>query len=401
MTNFEIALLVARQTAPRDFGVFSIGLTLYVALLWVSRSLCTEPYVVSLAAAAPEDQRAQATGATGAALTVGVFAGLIVVGVGIVVESPPAVLGAMALAMPALLLQDAFRYVMLAAGRSRSAALNDLLWLASQTVLAVALIWSGRSTAVLLTVAFGTGASVAAALGALQTRVLPKPRATRSWIHDHRELAIPFVLEFMAIAGSLQLVLLLVAAIAGVRAVGDLRAALILTGPLTVVFLGLYVLALPEAVRLRERSTAALRGLVRALGIAMPAATVLWTVAVLAVPNSVGMKILGPYWSTARRLLPVMAVLTAANSCALAAALGLRAVGAAKASLRARLRAAPFGIVGGATGAVLGAGRGAAMGLAVAALIDATLVWIAVSRAFRNEITAGQAAPSVASQPPL
>jgi len=401
LTNFAIALLVARQTAPRDFGVFSIGLTLYVALLWVSRSLCTEPYVVTLAAATPEDQRAQATDATGAALTVGIFAGLIVVGVGIIVESAPAVLGAMAIAMPGLLLQDAYRYVMLASGRARSAALNDLVWLVSETLLAAVLIWSGHSTAVLLTLAFGLGASIGAAVGALQTRVIPKPRATRSWLHDHRELAIPFVLEFIAIAGGLQLSLLLVAALAGVKAVGDLRAGLILTGPLTVVFLGLYVLSLPEAVRLRERSTAALGRFARALGIIMPAATVLWTMAVLAVPRSVGVQILGDYWSPARRLLPATATLTAANACALAAAMGLRALGAAKASLRARLRAAPFGILGGAIGALLAAARGAAVGLAAAAFIDAALVWIALRRALKKEMTAGHAMASLASQPPL
>ena len=58
ITNFAICIAVARQAPPAEFGAFSLALTLYVTLLWASRSLTTEPFVVRFTAAPPGDQRA-------------------------------------------------------------------------------------------------------------------------------------------------------------------------------------------------------------------------------------------------------------------------------------------------------------------------------------------------------
>jgi hypothetical protein len=83
-----------------------------------------------------------------------------------------------------------------------------------------------------------------------------------------------------------------------------------------------------------------------------------------------------------------VAVLIAGHGCALAAVVGLRALGAARQSLGARLWGAPVFLAGGIGGSLVGGAYGAGVGLAVAAWVDAGLAWWALRR-----VIVGGAAP--------
>ncbi|MFN2606525.1 MAG: hypothetical protein ABR511_01320 [Acidimicrobiales bacterium] len=391
LTNFTISVAVARSASPREFGIFSLGLTMYVTLLWASRSVTTEPFVVRFTAAPPDEQRAAARQAAGTATVVGMVSACVLVAVG-AAGGPLAlrVLAAVAVGMPGLLAQDSLRYVLFAAGRARSAAANDGTWLLLQAVVVAALVAAGRASAATLTLAFGASASAAAALGMYQTGVVPAPARAGKWLRRHRDLGVPFFLELVAVTGSMQVALLAVAATAGAAAIGAVRAAMLLLGPLTVVFLGLFVISIPEAIRVRGRSATALPRMVAALGVGLPAATALWTAVVLLIPRRLGVDLLGPNWVPGRHLVPPVAVLVAGHGCALAAIVGLRALGAARQSLGARLWGAPAFLVGGIAGAAAGGAYGAGIGLAVAAWFDAGLAWFA----FRRLLAGGGAEPT-------
>ena len=384
-TNFAIGLVVARVAAPRQFGVYSLAFTLYAMLLWVSRSVTTDPFVVRLTARPAPEQRAAARQAVGAATVVGLASG---VAMGMVAGAGGAatgrIVGAMALAMPAFLAQDSYRYVLFAAGRARSAAVNDSVWLLTEIIAVAALYATGHATTAAVVAAFGLGAGVAAVCGAGQTGVAPSLRSCYRWVRDHRDLAVPYVLELMTIAGVVQVALLIVAAVSGAVAIGALRAAMLLLGPLTVLFLGVLVAGVPEAVRLRQRSGRALSRLVLFLGVAMPAASGLLTGAIMLLPTRVGRDVLGANWAPGRHVLPAVGVMVAGQGCALAATVGLRALGAARRSLGARLWGAPVFLIGGVAGAMVDGAFGAAVGLAVAAWLDAGLVWGAFGRAQRQ-----------------
>ena len=383
LTNFFITLLVARQSGARAFGTFSLGLTLYVFLLWVSRSLVTDPFVVRVSGAAAHVQRRSAAHATGAALTVGLLAAPLVAIVGFLAErGAPLIIGAFALAIPFLLTQDALRYVLFAAGRARAAAINDLVWLLVQVVsIAASFLVQDSPRASTLVGSFGVGAAVAALYGCRQTGVVPSPRSAWLWIYGHRDLGIPFVTELIAVTGTVQIALLAVGTVAGIVALGELRAAMLLMGPLTVLFLGVFVVTTPEAVRLVKRSPEALSRLVIGLGTVMLTTTVVWALAIQLVPDEIGARILGANWGSGRRLLLPVAALIAGNSCALAAVVGLRALGAARASLGARLWGAPVVLIGGIVGARIGGPYGAAVGLAMASWVDVVLAGTAFRRA--------------------
>ena len=383
LTNFVIALVVARAVGLREFGAFSLAFTLYVFFLWGSRSLATEAFVVRLTAASPTDQRAAARQVSGTALAIGaVLAAAGALAGAVDRSSTGRVLMVMALSMPGLLVQDVYRYVLFVAGKPRSAAVNDVLWLTVQSALVLVLVVAGQARGVPLVAAFGLSAGVSAVVGGLQTGVVPRPRAGWRWVHANRDLAVPFVLELLAITGMIQLALVAVAVILGVAAVGQLRAAMLLLGPLTVVFLGLFVIGVPEAVRLRQRSRSAFLTAILGLGVGMPLVAFLWTAGLLLVPDHVGLDVLRANWTAARQVLVPVAVLTAGHSCALAAIVGLRALGAARQSLRARLWGAPVFLGGGVIGAWAGGAYGAGVGLAVGAWLDAVVAWVALRWAF-------------------
>lgn len=391
LTNFGLAVLVAHQAAAAEFGTFGLALSLYVSLLWASRALCTEPFAVRYGSEPLPEQDAAARGATGAALAVGLVAGVVVFVIGLAVEPGfPVVLGTMSLAMPALLTQDAFRYVLFSQKRVKAAAAIDLLWAGVQFGIAAILIVSYRATPATLVAAFGTGAAVSAFAAAWWGRIVPSLARAPAWLARYRRLSVPSFLELAVVTGTIQVTMLAIAAVAGLAAVGELRGSLILLGPLSVLFVGVFVAALPEAVRRRDRSPAALERLVAGLGVGMVLVTVGWSVVLVLVPSGVGTSILGSNWQPARHLLPAIAGLTAGNACALAAVIGLRATGAAVRCLRARLLVAPAMLVGGVVGATQGA-YGAALGLAVASWLDALVTWTA----FRRAISGGHAPPVV------
>lgn len=378
LTNLGISLAVAREASPRQFGIFSLALTLYVTLLWAARSVTAEPFVVRFTAAAGEEQRAAAGEAVGAALTMGGVAALVMLAVG--AGGGPGtlpVLAAMAIGMPGLLTQDSYRYVLLAAGRARAATANDALWFLVQAGGVAALFAAHRATATTLALAFGGSATVAAVVAATQTGVAPVPTAGLRWARRHRDLCVPFFFEMVAVTGMVQVALLAIAATSGAPAIGALRAAMLLLGPLTVVFVGVFVAGVPEAIRLRERRPSAFPRLIPALGVVMPLIAVAWGGLLLLTPNRGGTALLGTNWAPARHVIPPVAAMTAGHGCALAGIVGLRALGMARQSLGARLWGAPVFVVGGVVGSVTGGAYGAAVGLAVAAWFDAALVWVA------------------------
>ncbi|HEX2272387.1 MAG TPA: hypothetical protein VHG90_00755 [Acidimicrobiales bacterium] len=382
VTNFVVTLVVARQADPHEFGTFGVGLTVYLLVLWLSRSLTTEPFVVRLTAAGPDDQRSAAREAVGAATALGLAtAAVLLAAAALGGPTSAAVNVVLAVSLPVLLAQDAYRYMLFAAGRARAAAVNDLVWLLSEVVLITVLLVTDRATPAAVAAAFGSGGAAAALCGWRQTRVTPAPRSAWAWVARHRDLGVPFALELVAVTGMIQIAMLGVAVSAGLVALGALRAAMLLFGPLTVLFMGLFAVGVPEAVRLRQRPGPAMRRFIVGLGVAMPLAALLWALAVLLLPDSVGTGVLRSNWEPGRRLVPAMAVLVAGHSCTYAAVIGLRALGAARQSLVARLWAAPGFVIGGMAGASVAGARGAAAGLAAAAWVDAVLAWTAFGRA--------------------
>ncbi len=392
VTNFSITLVVAHQSSPREFGAFSVALALYIFLIWASRSLVAEPYVIRLTRAPAVEQRTAAGPALGAAAALGVASAVVLLAGALLFRSEGAVLAAMAVGMPGLFVQDTYRYILIAAGRARAAAANDCLWLALQSACVAGLLVTGLADAVTLTGAFAASGTAAAVVAARQAGLVPGVRSWWDWLGRHRDLGVPFVLELVAVNGMTHVTMVGVGLLGGIVAVGELRAATLLMSPPTVLFAGAFLVGTAEAVRLREESLRRLSALVLVLALSTSLLTALWALIVTFLPDAAGRSLLQSNWGAARDLLVPVAALTAANACILAGIVGLRALEAARRSLQVRLWAAPVILLGGLAGVAAGGAYGAGAGLAAGSAVSAVLTWSAFRRAVTQEAT-GRARP--------
>ena len=82
---------------------------------------------------------------------------------------------ALGLTLPGLLLQDSWRFAFFALGRGSQAFLNDVIWaVAMVPALVLSCRLTGHANVFWFVFAWGAAAAVAAAIGPLQARVVPR-----------------------------------------------------------------------------------------------------------------------------------------------------------------------------------------------------------------------------------
>jgi O-antigen/teichoic acid export membrane protein len=394
LTNFAVGVYVARQLGPADFGVFSLAFATYLFALNAARGLATDPLVVRFSGASTDAWRRAAAAATGTAALVGtvVGAGCLLAGalLGGTLGSAFLVLGVL---LPGLLLQDSWRFAFFAARRGRDAFLNDLVWACFLGPFIAAVMLSGQVRVQWFVLAWGGAALAAGLVGAAQARVLPRVSLVGGWHRAHRDLGLRYLTENLSFSGANQLRSYGLGAIAGLAAVGALRAAELLLGPVNLVIMGIgSLMAIPEAARLAQHDLSRLRRFVVGLGALLGAAGALWGLVVALLPDGFGQRLLGPTWEPAAALVLPITVMTVLLGVWSAAWTGLRAMGAARRSLRAQLFGASAFLVGSLAGAVLDGAYGAAWGSAAGNLAAACIWWWQFHLATREQELARPAA---------
>jgi O-antigen/teichoic acid export membrane protein len=376
VTNFAIGLLVARSISIAEFGAFSLALAAYRLSLNASRALATEPLGVRFSQVGAAEWRRATQAATGLAATIGLLAALVCLGVGVGLgDSRGDAFVALALWMPSLLVQDAWRYAFFAIGRGGQAFLNDLVWaVALVPSLGILVLAGNRSTAAFM-LAWGGAGGAAAVAGIVQARVVPDPRRTLSWLREQGDLSSRYLFELLAVSGSLQLSFYGIGAIAGLAAVGTIRAAELLLGPLNVLTLGVGIMAVPEAARALRVSLRRLMRVALVTSGVLTSTVLIWGVLILVLPTRIGVAILGGAWAPGRQVVTPLIVLQALNAANTGAFVGLRALAAVHHSVRARLFASICFVTGALAGAAFGGALGAAWGLALAAALNDIVWW--------------------------
>lgn len=405
-TNFGMSVLAARASGAREFGALTVGFSTYLVAMGVSRALAAQPLVIRYSGAAPEAHDGASRAAAGTAVSIGA-AGASVLACASAVAGGRlgAYLLTFALLLPPLLLQDLWRYALVSSARPRSAAINDGSWLIAQAVLTVGVGVASGLTGRSVVLAWGAGASCAAFIGVRQCRALPNVLAVRRWLRRHRDISVRLVVEFVGVLGGSQVTINVLALVAGLEAAGALRAAQVVFGPLTLLFQGVLMGAVPEAARLHRRAPHRLfrHSDVLSLLLALVAAAI--TVIMLVIPNAVGVAILGESWRSAHAvLLPVGFGAMAAGAC-VAPTAALYGMGAVDRSMRTRLIMLPLAFAGGVLGAVLGGAVGAASGLAIAnvagALVYRRQLWSTVIDRDRERVARDERSdtPQLAAAP--
>ena len=102
---------------------------------------------------------------------------------------------ALGLTLPGLLLQDSWRFAFFALGRGGQAFLNDMVWAVALLPALVLLRVTGHANVFWFVFAWGAAAAVAAAVGPLQARVVPRLSGGWEWVSQHRDLGPRYLAE--------------------------------------------------------------------------------------------------------------------------------------------------------------------------------------------------------------
>ena len=383
ISNFAVGIYVARSLGVTAFGVFSLAWVTYGVVLNVSRGLATDPLVVRFSGVPAASWRAAVARSSGTALGVGAALGAVslVVGLALGGRLGPA-FSCLGVVLPGLLLQDAWRFAFFAAGAGRKAFVNDLVW---GVALVPAMVVAARVGSVeAFVLAWGASATVAAVYGCFQSGIRPRTTGAREWLREHHDLGYRYLVENVTNSGASQLRAYGLGAIVGVGAVGVIRGAELLLGPFMAVLMGLSLVTVAEAARVLRRAPHRLGTFCLLLGGGQAAAALFWGGALLLVPDRVGQLVLGGVWSSASELIVPVTLGVAGAGLGTGAAAGLRALGAARRSLRSQLIASACYVIGGLGGAVVAGTVGSAWGVAAATVCGSAAWWLHLRSALRE-----------------
>ena len=377
LTNFAVGIYIVHSLGAVQFGVFSLAYVTYGFALNASRGLSTDPLMVRFSGTDRATWRRATRNCTGTALVVGLVSGACVLAASRVLNSTAAPgFVALGLTLPGLMLQDSWRYSFFALGRGIHAFLNDTIWAVTLIPALVLLKATGHANVFWFTFAWGATGTLGAAVGPFQARLLPRVAGAWTWLVDHRSLGFRYLLEGTANNAVNQVRAYGVAVILGLSAVGYLQASITLMGPITIVYLGMGLVTIPEGARALRRSGRHLRIFCVLVSGGLTVAALGWGVILLvAVPRGLGSGLLGPIWRETYPLVVPLTLYVVGQAVGSGAGTGLHALGAAKRSLSYVLVSAVTSSMCTLGGALLAGVKGAAAGMAVGAWVAVFIAW--------------------------
>ena len=385
LSNTVLTVMVARSVSAEDFGAFAIAFVVFGIFIAVTKSVVGQPLQMRFSGADSAELKAAIGRALGAALLIGLLAACGMAAVSLLThQGVQRALVALAVVLPALLVQDSCRMALFALARPRGAALIDAFWTAIMIALLMLLVALGRDDVQWLTIAWGIGAAVSATVGLALIHVRPAPRMATSWLREQWDLSRYMFAEYFLGLGAVHLGILLVGVIATSDAVGALRAAQVLLGPLGILGAAAFQFAMPEIARRREIDgrTLSLWGL--GVSGALGSVTVAYVVTLLLVPDHWGTALFGATWAGAAAVLAAMGISSLFSSLGSGPACVLYGISRARSTFRINLAKGPIIL----TAVVLGTWTTGAVGAAWAlALTEAAVLpaWIiTMERAVRS-----------------
>lgn len=399
LSNVGLSIAVARTSSASGFGAFAVAFLLFGICLAITKATVGQPLQMRLSGASAADRHRGFQAGLGAATVLGAGLAVLVSITGLAVGGElGGALVALAIVLPGLVLQDSCRMAAFTLGRPQVAALIDAVWAAVQFGLLALLIGNGLYRVDGLILAWGAAAAVSAVLGAAVLRVRPVPSRTADWVRQHRNLIRYLLPEYFLGLGAMQLGILLVGVIAGLTAVGSLRAAQVLLGPLGVVGAAIFQFAIPEVARRSSVSSRWLMAFAAAVSGGLGLLTIGYLVLMLLLPDRAGVALFGSSWAGAAAVLLAMGLSSVSSALANGPAGVLYGLGQARATFRINLAKGPVLLLAllpstWASGAV-----GAAWALAAveAAFLPAWILTLRRTLRIRDGHQAGEDAPAMA-----
>jgi O-antigen/teichoic acid export membrane protein len=386
ITNFAVNIYIARELGAIQYGAFSLAYVTYSFALNASRGLATDPLLVRFSYAELPAWRRAVASCTGTAVNVGLLCGTLVLCAAMLLSgSTRGAFLALGLTLPGLMLQDSWRFAFFALGRGSQAFLNDCVWVVALAPALLALRATGHSTVFWYVFAWGAAGTVAAVVGPLQARVIPRLQDAWGWLLAQRDLGLRYFAEGTTNSAATQLRNYGIGFALGLAALGYVQAASTLMGPFMVVITGAGLIILPEATRIWRDTPRRIMPYCMIISVSFTVLAAVWGVVLLvALPRGLGQDLLGAIWKPSYPLV-LVTTLSVMGICATAGAgTGLHATGSAKRSLRAAVITSVLFMTCSLAGAFAGGTAWAVRGYAIAAWLGAAVYWWQMRAAIRE-----------------
>jgi O-antigen/teichoic acid export membrane protein len=388
ISNFAVNIYIARTLGAVQYGAFALAYVTYGFALNASRGLGTDPLLVRFSGTdLPTWKRAVAR-CTGTATVMGLVMGALALVVSMFLHGTTGMAFlALGLTLPGLLVQDSWRFAFFALGRGGQAFLNDTIWTIVLLPALVLLRQTGHANVFWFVFAWGAAAAVAAVIGPIQARVVPKASGGWGWVSQHRDLGPRYLAEGTLNSSQNQLRNYGIGFILGLGALGYIQAASTLMGPFMVIFFGMGLVLLPEAARILRKSPGRLPLFCAGASGGLALCGLAWgIILLLALPRGLGQLMLGSLWGPTYPLVLPSTIAIMGGCVQAGAGVGLHALGSARRSLRAMAIASALFVICGLIGAAFGGAVGTMYGAAVASWAGALLFWIQLRNALREPV---------------
>lgn len=381
VSNLMLLVAVTRTCSTRDVGSVALALTAYSLIIGSARAWILDPLLLRRTTL-PASQVLALVALLGLPIA---LCGMVIT-LGLRGGWSPDLWMALWVGVPMLLLQDGIRYVGFAENRPFIALIADGFWVAGfcsllglRDVFSLSGGLGGLTWMWIASAAFGT---VSALIASGHTpAVRPWSAMWRSFTAFHHSL----LAEYSLSAGVGQVTTFVLPSFVGLAGIGAFRTGQAVFGLTNVLFSAAYVRTLPAcSARYPSDRPWVYRRLV-GTSLALAAAGAAATVALLALPDNVGLSLLHTTWLDMRSLVLPLGLSTVAGGLLAGASMGIRVVGGGRDILAARLVtvtwATPAVLVGAEQWGVTGAAWGTCLGV----VFSVAVYWTLLIRADRRQ----------------
>ncbi len=362
--NFAVSVALARTLGIAELGEFAIAFAVYAFCAGLIRAAVCEPSLAmrpTRATLYSGSSRASLT-----ALVSAVFATLIGIGLSL------PYLAVLGLTIHGLSIYDYSKTMNLAVFDRRIPLIQEVVWFGASVAVG-GLVLLGWITGLQGFAVWAGAGALVGYVAALRQRLDLRPRWNLAKAETHNALA--FGGDYVIGSGASQIAFNLVGVVAGLAAVGSLRAGGTPLGPVSIVIGSARTLAIPYLTRGLSQGRVAANSRTLASTAIIMAGSVPILAFLAFLPPVLGEMLLGDNWLHAQPVLPFLALESAFISLATVPFAGFRALLAGKSTVIIRSVLAVIRVVSVVLAAMAGGALAAAVALSLASGLGALVWW--------------------------
>jgi O-antigen/teichoic acid export membrane protein len=305
------------------------------------RALIAEPLLIIQAnSGASRSTMSAATGLAVSLTGIGSLVGLV-----LVLTTGLDAIGWLLISLPVLIWQDLLRYCAFSLGRHVEALLSDGTWLLALLGVGGALLVLGHRPSVTeWLLLWAASALLAALLASIRLDLWPSPRGHGAWWSRSRRQASPMLGGFAVTTARENLFIFLLPLVTSFAVLGQVKAAMVVNGPVSILMTAASISALPALARSSGTNGSVPVRTGGQIGVGMAAVAGCYGLALLATPSVWG-QLFGEAWVGVGALPALIAFSYAVTCLGQGAVLVLMAIGEPARLLRARVALIPVGVL--------------------------------------------------------